>query len=68
MSTRDNEFTRDPARDVPHCLCGALLAQGSRRCRKCRARARYAWKRMHAPVTARNGRPGTGPANREAGK
>jgi hypothetical protein len=68
MKNRDNEFARDPAHHQPHCLCGALIAKGVRRCRKCRARARYTWQRRHVPATPRNGRPGTGPANREAGR
>jgi hypothetical protein len=68
MRTSDNEFARDPAHDRPHCPCGALIAEGLLRCRKCRARARFNWRRRHAPVTRRNGRSGTGPANREPGK
>lgn len=68
MSNPDHESAYDPAHDRPHCACGVLLDQGLRRCRKCRARARWNWKRAHAPATPRNGRPGTGPANREAGK
>jgi hypothetical protein len=68
MKNRDNEFARDPAGHQPHCPCGALIAKGLRRCRKCRGRARYNWQRRHAPATPRNGRAGTGPEDREAGK
>jgi hypothetical protein len=66
MSSSESEFVRDPAHQGQHCPCGALIADGVRRCRKCRARARWNWKRLHAPVTPRNGRAGSGPANREA--
>jgi hypothetical protein len=64
----NNDYARDPAAHRPHCTCGVLLTSGARRCRKCRARARYNWRHTHAPASRRNGRPGTGPANREAGK
>jgi hypothetical protein len=64
----DNDHARDPAAHSPHCRCGVLLTPGARRCSRCRSRARYNWRRTHAPASPRNGRPGTGPANREAGK
>lgn len=44
------------------CPCGALLEDGARRCRKCRARSR--WRRHKSrrrpPVPSRR-RPGTAP-------
>jgi hypothetical protein len=68
MNKPADNFASDPARNQPHCPCGALLTGRSRRCRKCRARARYSWRRRHTPVSARNGRAGNGPVNRRAGR
>jgi hypothetical protein len=64
MSKPADNFASDPARSQPHCPCGALVTGRSRRCRKCRARVRYNWRRRYAPATPRNGRSDTGPANR----
>jgi hypothetical protein len=46
----DPEYTlaRDPARDEPHCSCGALTGSPTRRCRKCRARSRWNHRRTNA--------------------
>jgi hypothetical protein len=66
MTKPPDNFASDPARSQPHCSCGALLTGRSRRCRKCRARVRYNWRRRHEPTSPRNGRPGTGPGSRGA--